>query len=99
MKKYLLAFFGGYEGDEGDEETQAPVTQDAELLNLVHVARKEWQTAQNYFDLVSDPELVDFAIYKLEAARRRYMYLLKQARVEGLEEKLVLGQINGANLS
>ncbi len=40
-------------------------------------ALRSWQDAQKYFDSVSDPDLVDVAIYDIEAARRRYMYLLK----------------------
>lgn len=40
-----------------------------------------WHAAQNFFENVSDPDLVDFAIYDMEAARRRYMYMLKRMRV------------------
>ncbi len=43
----------------------------------VHQALRTWQDAQKYFDAVSDPDLVDVAIYDMEAARRRYMYMLK----------------------
>jgi hypothetical protein len=32
-----------------------------------------------YFESAKDPELVDFAIYEMEAARRKYMFLLKKA--------------------
>lgn len=48
-------------------------------------ARDEWMAAKNYFDAVSDPDLVDHAIYLLEAAERKYMYLLKRAKNEGLD--------------
>jgi hypothetical protein len=43
-------------------------------------AYAEWQAAENYFDNVADPDLVDFAIYDMEAARKRYVYMLKKAR-------------------
>jgi hypothetical protein len=44
-------------------------------------ALRNWQDAQKYFDSVSsDPDLVDVAIYDLEAARRRYSYMLKRIR-------------------
>jgi len=56
-----------------------------EFLELVQEARAEWIQAQNYFENVSEPDLVDYAIYKVEAAKRRYMYLLKQARIYGVE--------------
>ncbi len=48
-------------------------------------AREEWLAARNYFDTVSDPDLVDHAIYLLGAAERKYMYLLKRAKREGLD--------------
>ncbi len=54
--------------------------QKQEKLSLsynVHQALRAWQDAQKYFDAVSDPDLVDVAIYDIEAARRRYMYMLK----------------------
>ncbi len=33
-----------------------------------------------YFENVSDPDLVDHAIHSMDAAQKRYMYLLRQAR-------------------
>ncbi len=48
-------------------------------------ARDEWLAAKNYFETVSDPDLVDHAIYLLGAAERKYMYLLKRAKNEGLD--------------
>ena len=56
---------------------------DSELLEYMLEAQKaklEWEAAQNYFDNISDPDLVDFAIYDLEAAKRKYVYLMKKAR-------------------
>jgi len=46
----------------------------------VKEALRNWQDAQKYFEAVSDPDLVDVAIYDMEAARRRYMYMLKCIR-------------------
>ena len=43
-------------------------------------AREEWEAAQNFFNNVNDPDLGDYAIYDVEAARRKYQYLLKKAR-------------------
>ncbi len=66
-----------------------------EFLQLIQEARDEWLQAQNYFENVSDPELVDYAIYRAEAAKRRYMYLLKQARIYGLENHQVIQELEG----
>ena len=43
----------------------------------VRRAKKEWEDAKNYFEYASDPDLVDYAAFALEAAKRRFMYLLK----------------------
>ena len=48
----------------------------------VRQAWEEWQAAVQYFENVSDPDLVDYAIYQVEAARRRYAYMLKHVRPE-----------------
>jgi hypothetical protein len=45
-------------------------------------AYAEMKAAENYFDNVNDPDLIDFAIYDLEAAKKRYAYMLKKARQE-----------------
>lgn len=47
---------------------------------LINAAQREWQAAQNYFNNVTEPELVDHASYLLQAAERKYMYLLKKYR-------------------
>lgn len=45
----------------------------------IALALKKWHEAINYFESVKDPDLIDFAIYDMEAARRRYIFLLKHA--------------------
>jgi hypothetical protein len=45
-------------------------------------AYAEMKAAENYFDNVNDPDLIDFAIFDLEAAKKRYAYMLKKARRE-----------------
>jgi len=53
----------------------------AHTLQLeIATAHREWQAAQQYFQVVSDPELVDHAIFNLEAAQRKYMYLFRRMR-------------------
>lgn len=50
------------------------------LQELVNSAHREWQVAEEYFQTVSDPALVDYAIYCMEAAKRKYIYLFRQLR-------------------
>ncbi|MEW6725257.1 MAG: YaaL family protein [Bacillota bacterium] len=58
------------------------------LRALVDEARREWQTALAYFETVTDPDLIDQAIFMIEAAEKRYMYLLRLVR-----ESRAAGQI------
>jgi len=60
------------------------------IVDAVEQARREWIQAQNYFETVTDPDLVDHAIFLAQAAQKRYIYLLKKAREEGVS--LNLGQ-------
>ena len=41
-------------------------------------AMEQWQGVRRYFENVSDTDLVDYAIYEAEAARRKYMLLLRR---------------------
>lgn len=49
-------------------------------LEQLAAAQQEWQDAVSYFQSVTEPELVDHAIFVLEAARRKYEYLMGQVR-------------------
>ncbi|HZJ83428.1 MAG TPA: YaaL family protein [Clostridia bacterium] len=73
--------------DHSNEET--------EFMELIIEARNEWLQAQNCFDNASDPDLVDYAIYRLEAAKRKYIYLIKQARLSGFENTHMVEENQG----
>lgn len=49
------------------------------LVRLVEKARREWLAAQDEFNFVTDPQLIDHAIFSIQAAERRYVYLLRLA--------------------
>jgi len=51
---------------------------------LIEEAKRDWQAAKNYFNAVTEPDLIDHAIYAMEAAEKRYVYLLRRAREENL---------------
>ena len=53
---------------------------DDEMLESIQRAQKEWMDKENYFNFATDPDLVDFAIYDIEASKRKYAYLLKLAK-------------------
>ena len=50
-------------------------------------AMDAWRSAQDYFESVFEPELVDYAIYQLEAAKRRYMYMLSRQKTSFQDSK------------
>jgi hypothetical protein len=63
------------------------------LLLAIEEARHEWKQCTEYFDVVSDPKLIDYAIYKEAAAKSRYVYLLMQAKkmditIDGFDQYL-----------
>ncbi|MDR1620163.1 MAG: YaaL family protein [Clostridiales bacterium] len=47
---------------------------------LIQLALRDWKTATAYFESVSDPALIDYAAYDMEAAKRKYIYLLNSAK-------------------
>ncbi len=55
-----------------------------EFVQLVNQAKEDWKNAQSYFEEVTDPDLIELAIYKMEAAKVLYMYLLKEAKRRGV---------------
>ena len=53
--------------------------EDRAYREQVQRALEDWKKATAYFESVSDPELVDYAVYGMEAAKKRYIYLLRNA--------------------
>ena len=53
------------------------------LLTLIENSYKEWQTAKNQYNFI-EPQLIDYMIYRLNAAEKHYTALLAQARAQGL---------------
>jgi hypothetical protein len=43
-------------------------------------AHREWLAANRLFDYATEPELVDYAIFSLQAAEKQFVYLWKRAR-------------------
>lgn len=73
------------------EEIKAGIYTDHD--QLVEQARQEWQEAQTLFNQVKEDDLIDYAIYKLKAAERRYIFLLHESRCRhaGLQKELTEG--------
>lgn len=56
-----------------------------ELIKAIEDARQELERARQYFEMVNEPQLVDYAIYTEEAAKSRFTYLLDQAKESGIK--------------
>ncbi|HYE81467.1 MAG TPA: YaaL family protein [Clostridia bacterium] len=59
-----------------------------EFINTINKVKQDMLDAQCYFDSVTAPDLVDHAIFKMEAARAQYIYLLKLAKDKGLSVRI-----------
>lgn len=59
-------------------------SEDDKMLDTIRQAHDEWKNAEAYFQSVTDPDLIDYAIYRVEAAKTRYTYLMKLAREMGV---------------
>lgn len=55
-------------------------TEEDKILETIKLAHEEWNNAEAFFQNVTDPDLIDHAIYRVEAAKTRYAYLMKIAR-------------------
>jgi hypothetical protein len=55
-----------------------------ELIKAIEEAREGLYRARQYFEMVTDPQLVDYAIYMEQAAKSRFTYLLNEAKENGI---------------
>ena len=65
--------------DPPRQHVQLVRREEIERRRSVQKALEEWKKATAYFESVSDPELVDYAVYDMEAAKKRYIFLLRNA--------------------
>ena len=67
---------------EGGQEQVEP--HQMTMPELIEQARREWQDAQEYYNNFTDNDLIDHAAFRIQAAEKRYVYLMKKAREEGI---------------
>ena len=65
MLKMLAGFWGKVRAYLFPSEEKASPQQQEDYFSLVEQARLEWHKAKDAFDQVSDPELIDHAVYNL----------------------------------
>ena len=58
------------------------------IIKEIKAAQLEIKNAEKFFQYVSDPELVDVAIYDLESKKSKYSYLIRMAKEKGVKYSL-----------
>ncbi|WP_088833531.1 DUF2508 family protein [Paenibacillus tyrfis] len=75
-------------GNKKERLQREAVEQDRLLLvEEIRIAHMEWEVAQRRFDYVVEKEQIDYAIFALEAAEKRFEMLLKQAKNQNISAR------------
>lgn len=62
------------------KETKAMSPEVAEYMENLWEVWQQWQSAKNMFEQAIDPDMVEFAIYNMEARKKQFNYMVKYAR-------------------
>ncbi len=65
-------------GENGQQQVNELMSDEAVLQE----AYEELQQAQNWFANLNEPEMIDYAIFKIKAAEKHYDYLLKRIKTK-----------------
>ena len=58
------------------------------IIKEIKRAQNDIKNAENFFQNVTDIELIDVAIYELEAKKSKYQYLIKIAKEKGIKRSI-----------
>lgn len=65
--------------------TRKPISQEEETLLALRRALDDLRNAEVYFQNVVDEDLIDYAVYKMNAALEKYTYLLRLVKQKGFK--------------
>jgi hypothetical protein len=65
------------------------VDEKQEFFDQVRKAHKDWQIAVENFNYYIDPDIIDYAVYDINAAEKKFVYLIKKARKENLNADMI----------
>jgi Protein of unknown function (DUF2508) len=51
-----------------------------ELLDEIETAKREWENAQRFFEYAVDGDSIDYAIFAIASAEKRYEMLIRKAK-------------------
>ena len=80
-KTILELILGKYENEDKNEI-------DEELIRCIREAVLEIEAAQSMFNYVSDPKLIEAAIYREDAAKKKFEYLISLAKEKRLSKTI-----------
>lgn len=83
IKNVLSLILVKYSNDDGISE---------KVLEEIQESIKEMQTAESMFNSVDDPNLIEAAIYREEAAKKKFDYLLSIAKEQYSRRKLDINE-------
>ncbi len=83
VRKHALLLWKAVTARFSMEDKPAQRPKEKDFFDLVDEARQEYRVALSQFNHVSDPDMVDHAIYAMVAAEKKYTYLLKKAYNDG----------------
>ena len=75
----MKSFFSHTTYTADEPELSARDKDEKRLLNDLKLTRAELEIAYSGFDNVTDPDLIDCYIYKVNAVLKRYKFLMEQA--------------------
>lgn len=55
-----------------------------DIILQLEEAKLEWEVAKKYFGVADDPKLVDYAIYREDQCKAKYIYFLLEAKRKGV---------------
>lgn len=77
-----------------DQQTQTAKV--PSLYEEAERARVDWQNVLQYFEVVTEEELIDYAAYLAKAAEHKYIYLLKKIKLDYYKGEKVYGGYRGS---
>ncbi len=75
-KNFIVKYLRGVIGYRNEKK---------DLLMAIEGAKAEMEIASSIFENVEDPILIEVAIYAEQAAKKRYAYLVDQAKKKKIE--------------
>ncbi|NBD27028.1 YaaL family protein [Paenibacillus glycinis] len=62
-----------------------------ELIEEINTAKREWENAQRFFEYAVDGDQIDYAIFAIASAEKRYSMLIRKAKRMPVQWSLLKG--------